>query len=154
MVTDKYIIPQKGGIKMKYFVRSLTIIALVMMTLSCGGGRKEITSGTPGSTIITASDAQKNVLVPEWVEKGMECYGIVVLTFQDGRRTGRAVKSRVMTVRSDRVRMKAIESISFNELVGCDKLGISYGETWWETEGDIFRTKEEAQAYLTAKNWL
>ncbi|MFO7574323.1 MAG: hypothetical protein R6W67_04110 [Bacteroidales bacterium] len=104
--------------------------------------------------MITAGDEAKNVLVPDWVEKGTECYGIVLLTYQDGRNTGRAVKSKVMSVRADRVKMKAIESISFNDAVGCDKLGMSYGETWWETEGDLFKTKEEAEAYIAEKNWL
>lgn len=139
---------------MENLIKNLTVILLMMSALSCGGGRKEVTSGTPGSAVITAADASENALVPEWVEKGAECYGIVLLTYQDGRKTGRAVKSKVMSVRTDKVKMKAIESINFNDAVGCDKLGMSYGETWWETEGDIFKTKQEAEDYIARKNWI
>ncbi len=103
-------------------------------------------------------DAELNAVleskVGDWVEKGIECYGIVISTFTDGRTVGKSVKCKVMIVKSDKIKMKAIESVSLMEAIGCDQLGLSYGETWWETEGDIFRTREEADQYLLERNWL
>jgi nuclear transport factor 2 (NTF2) superfamily protein len=49
--------------------------------------------------------------------------------------------------------MKTIESVSLLPGERCDKMGLAYGDTWWEEEGDIFRTREEAEAYILAKGW-
>lgn len=92
--------------------------------------------------------------IGDWVEKGVECYGIVVATFQDGRTVGKSVKCKVMSIGRDKVKMKAIENVNLMESKGCDALGLSYGDTWWETEGDIFQTREEADEYLIRKGWL
>ena len=145
-------ITQKDRRNMKGLMNYSLILLTAFLVVSCGNEKKNITSGTPGETAGLTTEAT-NVKVEEWVKKGVECYGIVILNYQDGSTTGRVVKSKVMAVREDRVKMKAIESISFSDAVGCDKLGISFGETWWETEGDIFKTQENAQAYLVKRNW-
>lgn len=95
-----------------------------------------------------------NTGIGDWVKKGTECYGIVIGTFADGRTLGKAVKCRVIAIKPDKVRMKTIESVSLLEGQVCDKMGLAYGDTWWEEEGDIFKTREEAEAYLKEKGWL
>lgn len=86
-------------------------------------------------------------------EKDVECYGIVVGYFADGSTLGKSVKCRVVAIKPDKIKMKTIESVSLLPGEGCDKMGLSYGDTWWEEEGDIFRTREEAEAYIRDKGW-
>ncbi|MCI0523108.1 MAG: hypothetical protein L0Y37_05580 [Bacteroidales bacterium] len=88
-----------------------------------------------------------------WVEKGTECYGIVIGFFADGSTLGKAVKCRVIAIKPDKIKMKTVESVSLLEGEGCDKMGLAYGDTWWEEEGDIFKTREEAEAFIRDKGW-
>ncbi|MCA1740882.1 MAG: hypothetical protein LC630_00105 [Bacteroidales bacterium] len=88
-----------------------------------------------------------------WLKKDVECYGIVVGYFSDGSTLGKSVKCRVVAIKSDKIKMKTIESVSLLPGEGCDKMGLAYGDTWWEEEGDIFKTREEAESYLSDKGW-
>jgi hypothetical protein len=92
--------------------------------------------------------------IGDWVEKGVECYGLVVVKFADGKIIGKSVKCKVISVKPDKVKLKTIETISLMESKGCNKLGMAYGDTWWETEGDLYKTKEEADKYLNEKGWF
>ncbi len=90
-----------------------------------------------------------------WLTEGMVCYGLVVGVDSHGRMvTGLPVKSKVTTILKDSVKMKALEKVSLAEAKGCTKMGISRGETWWETEDDLFKTREEALAWLREKGIL
>ncbi len=89
----------------------------------------------------------------EWIAKGVECYGIVVMQNADGSSLAKSVKAKVMTIKSDQIKLKAIEKVNLMDVPGCDKIGMSYGDTWWETEGDLFRTREEAEAVILSKGW-
>ena len=91
--------------------------------------------------------------VGSWLKKDVECYGIVVGYFADGSTLGKSVKCRVVAIKSDKIKMKTIESVSLLPGEGCDKMGLAYGDTWWEEDGDIFRTREEAEAFIESKGW-
>ncbi len=89
-----------------------------------------------------------------WIGEGVVCYGLVVGVDNEGKITGgKPVKARVVSLRSDSIRMKALEMVSLAEVKGCTKMGLARGETWWETEGDLFKTEEEARHYLAEKGW-
>jgi hypothetical protein len=92
--------------------------------------------------------------LPHWVEKGTECYGILLVKFQDGKIIGRPVKSKVIAISDNKVKMKALESINLSPKKGCNKIGISYGDTWWETEGAIFQTLDEANNFIQKNGWI
>lgn len=95
--------------------------------------------------------------IGDWAEEGSVCYGCVVSVDKYGNQiVGKAVKSKILRIKSDSLKMKALESVSVaeGEQEGCTKMGLSKGETWWETEGDIFLTKEEAETYLKEKGLL
>jgi hypothetical protein len=93
--------------------------------------------------------------VGSWVEEGTVCYGLVVLVSTEGKiLRGLPVKSKVVSITSDSLKMKAMENVSLAAVKGCKKMGLSKGEIWWETQGDLFKTKEEAEAYLKGKGWL
>jgi len=119
---------------------------------SCKNNSKETANVT--ATASTGADSVSVSKAGPWVQKGLECYGIVIVNFNDGKTIGKSVKCKVMTVKPDKVKMKTIESVSLMESAGCDKLGLAYGDTWWETEGDIYKTREEADKILVEKGWF
>lgn len=141
---------------MKNIIKSVLVVVCMCLIGSCGS--REV---KPDAEVIASINQEKEVVlnenlgkrVGEWVDEGVECYGIIISTFTDGRTVGKPVKAKVMSVKTDKIKMKAVESVSIMEAVGCDKLGLDYGETWWETEGDIFRTREDAVNYLLNKGW-
>ncbi len=140
--------------KMKF---ALLILA-TLLVVSCKNGKKD------GNEVIYEYEEEVSEMSPEmkalfgdWVEQGVVCYGVVVSV--DANRTpiiGKPVKSKVLLIKSDGVKMKALESVSVaeGEKSGCSKMGLSKGETWLETEGDLFKTKEEAEAFLRERGLL
>ena len=90
--------------------------------------------------------------IGDWAEEGVICYGIIVLLDSDGTiKNGAPVKSIIVRIKSDSIKMKSLEDINLSEVSGCEKLGISRGTTWWETEGDLFKNREEAEEFLSKK---
>ena len=90
-----------------------------------------------------------------WLTEGTVCYGLVVGIDSHGRMvTGLPVKSKVTTILKDSIKMKALEKVNLAEAKGCTKMGISRGEIWWETEDDLFQTREEAITWLREKGIL
>lgn len=132
------------------------LMILAMAVVSCRQSSKPaaLNEIKPVSNTDSTSSAQAvNKKIGDWVKKGTECYGIVIIELKD-RTIGKSVKCKVMAIKPDQVKMKTIEGVSLMESMGCDKIGLSYGDTWWETQGDIFRTREEADNYLKEKGWF
>ena len=140
---------------MKKAIIILSAWTILVSSCADNSGSGKVTASTTSSgqssDAVLNSELQKKV--GSWVEKGVECYGIVIVNFNDGRTIGKPVKCKVVTIKPDKIRMKTVESVNLMESEGCNKLGLAYGDTWWEEEGDIFRTREEAEAYLVQKGW-
>ncbi len=136
----------------------IALIFCAFLISSCSNSGEKSANLSAVKEQISAKETPLNPQLSEkignWLDKGVECYGIVVTTFQDGRTIGKSVKSKVMSIASDRIKMKALENVSLMESIGCDKMGLSYGDTWWEKDGDLFQTREEADQYLKDKGWL
>lgn len=138
------------------FLLSL-LMASAILLMACSANKKE-----QSSNITTSKSEQTEVVFNEklqakvgsWVQKGTECYGIVVAQMAEGKSIGKSVKCKVVAIKPDMIKLKTLESINLMESKGCDKLGLSYGDTWWEEEGDIFKTREEADSYLKEKGWF
>ena len=121
-------------------------------------------SGVDGNEVIYEYEEEKNELSPElkekvgsWAEIGVICYGCVVaLDEHKNPINGKPVKAKIVQIKNDGLKLKALQNISvgIGEAQGCTKLGISKGETWWETEGDIFKTREEAESYLKKRGLM
>ena len=105
---------------------------------------------------------EKALLNPElqarlgsWVEEGTVCWGLVVTVDKNGTiHRGLPVKAKVISFQKDSIKMKALEMVNLAQIKGCTKMGLAKGETWWEEDGDLFKTKEEAVSYLRRKGWL
>ena len=93
--------------------------------------------------------------VGDWVKEGIVCYGLVVLVNAEGvPLRGLPVKSKIVSISADSLKMKSLENVSLSPVKGCKKMGLSKGEIWWEKDGDLFKTKEEAEAFLKSKGLL
>jgi hypothetical protein len=139
-------------------IRTAFILLIIGITAlsACNSGKKseEIKNYAykEPSTVLNKKLTSK---VGDWVQEGTVCYGLVVSVNSQGKvLNGLPVKAKVISMKSDSFKMKALENVSLSLVKGCTKKGISKGETWWETEGDLFKTSEEAVAFLTSKGWL
>ena len=101
-----------------------------------------------------AMNAELRAKVPEWVEEGKICYGLVVQVDNKTRRPvkGKPVKAKVVQIHKNYVKMKALERVSLIEVEGCDKMGLSKGQTWDEKQGDFYLTREDAIEALKKMN--
>jgi hypothetical protein len=134
----------------------ILIIALVFCLESCHTKNRseEIKNYTFSVTTVNPGEKTNNK-VGAWVKEGTICYGLVVLVNTDGKiQRGMPVKSKVVSISPDSLKMKALENVSVAAVKGCKKMGLSKGDIWWESQGDLFKTKEEAEAYLKSKGWL
>lgn len=130
---------------------SLLTISIFALLISCNSNKKansdEVYEYVEQSTELNEHLAAR---VGDWIEEGLTCYGILALVDAKGViQEGQVIKAKVVRIKSDSIKMKSLESINLREVEGCDKLGISNGETWWEEEGDLFKTKEEAEEFLS-----
>lgn len=97
------------------------------------------------------SDALK-AKIGTWAEEGTECFGILALVDGNGEiQEGSVIKAKLLRFVGDSVKMKSLVNLKLREVEGCDKMGISRGETWWETEHDIYQTEEEAAKILAER---
>lgn len=91
--------------------------------------------------------------IGEWLDNGVECYGLVVaVNARDVRQRGKPVKAKVLRISKNGIKMRALESINIAPSKDCPSLGIEEGEIWLEKEGELFQTKEDAVAYLNSKS--
>ena len=90
-----------------------------------------------------------------WAKQGVECYGVVVLQDENLMPTkGKPVKARIIQIKADGLKMKSLENVNLAPKAGCSKIGLNKGDTWWETEGDLFQTEVEAEKFLISKGLL
>lgn len=95
--------------------------------------------------VTSLPDSVKNKF-PDWVEPGVKCFGIVSLIDSLGEfdTFGFAVPCQVMSYHVNGVRCKVIRNVYPYESYGCQVIGIRKGETWMETDGDLFQTEKDA----------
>lgn len=124
-------------------------IAVVIAFQACNSSNKskEIEKYQYAETKVQLNDVLSKK-VGSWIKEGIECYGLVMLTDKDGKvQAVKELKASVLIIQNDKIKMKALEDITLAPKAGCSKMGIAKGETWWEEEGDLFQTREEAIAY-------
>lgn len=126
-----------------------TIAFTVLLTVvSCSGKKNSDVVYDYKEKQYELSDELK-AKIGDWAEEGMDCYGILALVDKKGViQEGSVIKARILRFNGDSVKMRSLETRNLREVEGCDQMGISRGDTWWETAGDIYRSEEEAQAQL------
>lgn len=124
----------------------ISILLTALSLFSCNSSNKseEVASYTYEEKKVEMSDELK-AKIPDWVEEGKICYGIVVQITEDRKPIkGKPIKAKVVQIGENSVKMKALETVSLVEVQGCSKMGITKGETWDENEGDLYLSLEEA----------
>lgn len=143
---------------MKHLLYSIVVVFALVAVSSCNSGKSQNQENAVKASTQVKSEVvmneRLNSALGSWLKEGVECYGIVIGKFADGSTIGKAVKCKVMDIKPDKIKMKTIESVKLLENEACDKMGLAYGDTWWEEEGDIFKTREEAEAYIKEKGWF
>lgn len=126
-------------------LRAILIPLIILSFFSCKNKSKskEIADYKYSSEIQLNETLQKRV--GSWIKEGDICYGILAATDTDGEIVrARLIKAKVSVIRTDAIKMRALESVTIAPQNGCTKMGLEKGDTWWEKEGDLFQTKEEA----------
>jgi hypothetical protein len=140
-----------------YKMRKLTSILLIAIVaggmLSCGSGKKSQQikdyKYTEEKTVVSGVLQKK---VGDWIKEGVTCYGIVILMDKEGvAKKVREIEAKVISIQPDKIKMKAVEDLILAPVAGCSKLGMKKGETWEETEGDLFQTRDEAIKFIDTK---
>ena len=141
----------------KIFTILVFSIFLIIFT-GCNSNRSKADNSKNTYTYVEKKVELTGVLkqkVGNWAKEGEVCYGVVVATNSKGKAEyGKPVKAKIIKIESDRIKMKSLEDIDLGEKKGCSKLSFSSGITWWEKDGDLFKTKGEAISFLKKKGLL
>ncbi|MDX9882197.1 MAG: hypothetical protein RBS73_09030 [Prolixibacteraceae bacterium] len=126
----------------------LTVVVFVFQACNTKNRSKEIAQyETTESKVQLSPLLEKRV--GSWIKEGINCYGIILVDNPAaGVFDGKEVKVRVIVIHSDKIKVKVLEEVRLVPRSGCDKIGISKGETWWEDEGDLFLAREAAAEYI------
>ena len=123
----------------------------VLILLGCSSSKKtdEIAYYQYTEKLPDEFNGEWQSLIGDWLEKGVECYGLVVaINANNVPQRGKPVKAKVLRISKKEIKMRALEDVSMAQIKGCTNLGILKGETWKEKEAELFKTKEEALDYL------
>ncbi|WP_297089617.1 hypothetical protein [uncultured Draconibacterium sp.] len=138
-------------------MKKLAFFSILLTTLSlfsCNSSNKseEIASYTYEEKSMEMSDELK-ALIPEWVEEGTVCYGLMIQLSSDNKPVrARPIKAKVVQINENAIKMKALESVKMAEIKSCSKFLVTKGETWDEKEGQLYLTLEEAINALKEMN--
>ncbi len=149
-------------VRSKFLAETLFLMVIVFSLLITGCNSKKRSEEIKnyayqdeGAGTGSSSGTAVRLASKPWVEEDLVCYGLVVGIDEHGRfLSGLPIKARVLTIRADSMKMKALETVSLTQVKGCSKMGLTKGDTWWESEGDVFKTREEATAWLKGKGIL
>lgn len=126
------------------------ILAVILLGLtSCNRKKKsdDIANYAYSSEIKLSPILQESV--GSWIEEGLDCYGIIAMyTDNDELVNAKYIKAKTIAITEKAIKMKALETVTLAPKIGCTKLGLEAGETWWENRGDLFQTKEEALLFI------
>ncbi len=128
--------------------RIVLITSLITLSIvSCDNSKKsgEVASYTYEEETVEMNPELK-VAIPDWVEVGKICYGLVVQIDSETKEPlrGQPVRAKVVQVNENAVKMKSLESIMMAQVENCSKKLIDKGEVWDEMEGDLYLTREDA----------
>lgn len=135
-------------------IMKITTLTLALMLLfgafSCRNKSKsdEIASYDYSSKVKLSKVLEERV--GSWIKEGIDCYGIIVVYSDQEKNVlrGKSIKAKTLVITEKAIKMKALESVNMSPKQGCSKMGLEEGDTWWENEGDLFQTREEADAYI------
>ena len=103
----------------------------------------------PRFTVINENASPK---IEDWIAEDSIAYGLVIYYDEfNVPQLGKPVKCKVESVSKRGVKCVSLEKVSLFDKFKCNKIGIELGETWYDVPQDMFRTREDAMAFLNLK---
>lgn len=138
-------------------MKKLFVIFIIIIALGACNNKKrsEEVANYAYSEEKTELNSELKTKFGDWVKEGAICYGLVVLEDTvKTRQFGKPVRVRVINFQDSGVKVKSLEKINISRIEGCPFMKLERGQTWVEKDGELFKTKEEAIAYLKQNNWI
>ena len=130
----------------------IVILGVIILTSFIGCGSRDKSKILKEYKYKADVENLNNVLqvkVGSWIKEGASCYGIIILADKNGiPKKVKELQAKVISIQKDKITMKALEDVVLAPVEGCTKLGIKKGETWEETDGDLFQTREESIKFI------
>ncbi|HYQ58918.1 MAG TPA: hypothetical protein VEP89_16365 [Draconibacterium sp.] len=133
---------------------SILVLLISICFFSCNSSKRteEVASYAYVEQPKVMSDELKANL-PDWVQDGKVCYGLIIqINTEKVPVSARPIKAKVVQVNENAIKMKALESIKMKKKKSCSGFMVSKGETWDETAGQLYLTREEAVNALKEMN--
>jgi hypothetical protein len=127
--------------------RNILIPTLIFVFFACGKNNQPDTD--PNYILVNNEAPIKN---PDWLKEDSTAYGLVVFVADDIPQMGKPVKCKILNISVRGVKCQALEKVSLFDKFNCYKIGIDSGQIWYEIPADLFKTKDEALAFLKLKN--
>ena len=102
----------------------LIYVTLLFILFGCGKNNH-----SQDKITIEPINALKEHNTAQWVKPGVESYGICVLQLEDEKHA-KPIKIKILHVRSNEIKVKSIENITFEPNNNCEKTKVSYGESY------------------------
>ncbi len=133
----------------------ILILLTILFFAGCHSGKKSDEVARYAYDEKSGVNHEWNKKIGEWLTVDAVCYGLVVNVDKEGNpKFGKSVKAKVVELTKEGVKMKALETVRLVEAKGNNVIGITKGQIWLETDGELFLTKEKADAYLNENNLL
>ena len=120
---------------------------ITLFLLSCDNSKKsnEVATYTYEEEQVEMNQELK-AAIPDWVEVGKVCYGLVVQVDSETKEPlrGQPVRAKVVQIGENAVKMKSLETIMIAQTARCNRQLIDKGEVWDEMEGDLYLTRQDA----------
>ncbi len=135
----------------KKLILVISCILLLLNMMGCGQRNKSKILEQYKNESKSDTNEQIKRKLDSWVKEGAICYGIVMVRDGNGLpKRLREVKAKISSIQSDKIKMEALEEINMAQIKGCIKVSIKEGENWDETDGELFKTREQAIQYIDA----
>lgn len=139
-------------------MKALKVLIILSLTFNMSCNRKknsDIIASYEYNAKVELNDTLQQ-RVGHWIKEGDICYGLVVSSFSNNRISlAKPVKAKVLNITNNAIKMKALETVNVGvseKAKACGKLQIDKGQTWWEKDGDLFQSLEEAEAFANKLN--
>lgn len=144
---------QHKGNRMRQFFICVIGSIVFFQFLGCGRTDKsKVVAQYAYQDSLVAQDSGKARALGDWVKKGVVCYGIAIVNDKQGKpMKAKEIKAEVIEREPDGVKMRSLETFFQSDAKSCYEYLIMEGEEWYEKEGELFMTKDEAVRYIDRK---
>lgn len=93
------------------------------------------------------------VKFPTWIKNDLECYSFVKIKNDKGNLSAYPIHCKILAVLRGGVKCRILETTSYFAEIKCKKYDVKSGFVWYEKEGELFKTKQEAIEAIQKKGY-